>query len=142
MPSRCGGCGSWSIMRIRTTASCQMPCKEADRLSSVCWKEIFLTCILFTDRVILAAYHCSEEHNFNCKLPVAVASPHCFRWKFLWNILLRRLQSVFPLFISFICVGITVFCCCLNLYKPDLLCLLLMVLPSLTASAKLCSLNS
>ena len=103
--------------------------------------KILLTCILFTDRVILAAYHCIEEHNFNCKLPVDVASPHCFRCKFLWNILLRRLQSVFPLFISFICVGITVFCCCLDLYKP-LLCLLLMVLPSLTASAKLCSLNS
>ena len=83
-------------------------------------------CILFTDRVILTAYHCIEEHNFNCKLPVAVASPHCFRCKFLWNILLGRLQSVFPLFISFICVGITVFCCCLDLYKP-LLCLLLMV---------------
>ena len=54
--------------------------------------KILLTCILFTDRVILAAYHCIEEHNFNCKPPVGVASP--------------------------------------------LLCLLLMVLPSLTASAK------
>ena len=44
--------------------------------------KIFLTFILFTDRVILAAYHCSEEHNFNCKLPVGIAPPHCFHCKF------------------------------------------------------------
>ena len=44
--------------------------------------KIFLTCILFTDRVILAVYHCIEEHNFNCKLPVGFASPRCFRFKF------------------------------------------------------------
>ena len=35
----------------------------------------------FTDRVIVAAYLCIEKHkhNFECKLPVSIAPPHCFR---------------------------------------------------------------
>ena len=39
---------------------------KADRLSSVLWKDI--PQVHFTDRVILVAYRCIEEDNFNCKL--------------------------------------------------------------------------
>ena len=35
MPQGCGGCGSRWIMRIRTTASCQMPCNKAH--AEYCW---------------------------------------------------------------------------------------------------------
>ena len=69
-------------------------------VSSVRWKDV--PHVHFTDGVILAAYCCIEEDNFDCKRPALplligfVANP-------IDRILLKRRRLVFPLFVCFIC---------------------------------------
>ena len=77
------------------------PRVKADRLSSVRRKDILdVHC---TDRVTVAAYRCIEKDNctVNCERCLISSS------------LLKRRQSVFLLFIGFICSVIVVFCRCL-----------------------------
>ena len=49
--------------------------------------------LYFADRVILAAYRCIEEHNFDFKRPVGVLLPLLFAFRGVQ-------QSTFPLFID------------------------------------------
>ena len=84
---------------------------KADRLSLVRWKDI--PHVHFTDRVKLAAYHCIEEDNFDCKLQVLPLLIVFFA-NSISGIFLKRRRSVFPtLFIGFVCRAIVVFCRCL-----------------------------
>ena len=89
----------------------------------------------FTDRVILAASRCIEEHklNLDCNLPVSIASPDHFRCEFYnGGIFSKLLQSVFPLFIAFVRIVSAVFCRCPCTAVCTCICLLLTVqLPSL-----------
>ena len=88
----------------------------------------------FTDRVILAASHCIEEHklNFDCKLPVSIASPDHFRCEsYNGGIFSKLLQSVFPLFIAFVRIASAVFCRCRCTAVCTCIFLLFTVLPSL-----------
>ena len=97
-------------------------------LSSVRSKDIHY--VYFTDRVILAASRCIEEHklNLDCNLPVSIASPDHFRCEFYYGgIFSKLLQSVFPLFIAFVRIVSAVFCRCPCTAVCTCICLLLTV---------------
>ena len=90
-----------SVAKYSFTVKPNVACGvKADRLPSVRWKDI--PHVHFTDHVILVAYRCIEEDNFNCKLqalPLLIA----FVANSVGGIFLKRRQSVFPLLIGFGC---------------------------------------